>query len=190
MGRKIGILGGTFDPPHIGHLIIANECLTQAALDEIWFMPNNIPPHKQKTDKVTNEARSKMVQLAIHDHPSFKLESIELKREGKSYTINTIKQLLDQYPSYEFYFIIGGDMIEYLPNWYNIDELVEIVRFLGVKRPDYNHQTKYPVQLLNIPEIHISSTQIRERVEKGVSIRYLVPDTVRKFIEENGIYGV
>ncbi|MET3699316.1 nicotinate-nucleotide adenylyltransferase [Bacillus oleivorans] len=189
MEKKIGILGGTFDPPHIGHLIIANECLSQASLDEIWFMPNNVPPHKHKTDHVTNEEREQMVRLAIQDHPQFKLETIELHREGKSYTVDTMRQLVNQNPGLAFYFIIGGDMIEYLPNWYKVDELVQMVQFLGVKRPYYQHQSKYPVQMLDVPEIYLSSTQIRDRIQKGQSIRYLVPDCVKEYIEENGIYG-
>lgn len=189
MVKKVGILGGTFDPPHIGHLIIANECLFQASLDEVWFMPNNVPPHKQKTDTVSNREREDMVRLAILNHSRFKLEPIELQREGTSYTIDTMRLLKEQNPEVEFYFIIGGDMIEYLPKWYKIDELVEMVQFLGVKRPTYKEQTSYPVRLLDIPEINLSSTKIRERIQKRQSIRYLVPDTVREYIEENGIYG-
>ncbi|KMY50874.1 nicotinate-nucleotide adenylyltransferase [Peribacillus loiseleuriae] len=186
--KKVGILGGTFNPPHIAHLIIANEVLDALKLDEIRFMPNYTPPHKIKTDDVPDDDRVAMLKLAIDSHPSFLLETIELERKGTSYTFDTIQVLLDREPNTEFYFIIGADMIEYLPNWHRIDELVELVTFVGVKRPGYEVSTHYPVEIVDIPEMLISSSLIRERVKQRKTIRYLVPDQVWEYMEGNGSY--
>ncbi|WP_141431444.1 nicotinate-nucleotide adenylyltransferase [Bacillus sp. 03113] len=188
--KKVGILGGTFDPPHVGHLIIANEVLHSLSLDEIWFMPNQEPPHKQKTTCITNQNRLDMLDIAISNHPYFKIQTIEMEREGRSYTYDTMKILTERFPKIEFYFIIGADMIEYLPKWYKIQELMELVHFVGVNRPLYNHETKnYSITYVEVPEINISSNNIRDRLKEGQSIRYLVPDSVKSYIEENQLYG-
>lgn len=186
--KKIGILGGTFDPPHIGHLIIANEVLTALELDEVRFMPNHTPPHKQKTDSVSNENRIEMLRLSIEDQCQFALELTEIETLGTSYTYRTIKQLKEKEPDAEYYFIIGADMIEYLPKWYNIDELVKLVHFVGVARPPYKTDSRYPVQLVDAPQIYLSSSYIREKVKAGLSIKFLVVPAVEKFIEENSLY--
>lgn len=188
MNRKIGIFGGTFDPPHVGHLLIANEILCELALDEVWFMPNQEPPHKEKSMNVSNDDRVNMLQLSMKDHPKFRLETIELEREGRSYTFDTMQLLTERYPDKEFYFIIGADMIEYLPNWYKIEELVQLVTFVGVNRPNFNHETDYPIIFVDIPEIGISSSDIRERLKKGKTVRYLLHDSVRKYIKEHKLY--
>ncbi len=185
---KIGILGGTFDPPHLGHLIIANEVLCSLELDEIWFMPNQDPPHKEKSKNISNENRLDMLSLAIEGHPKFKIETCELERAGRSYTYDTMKLLKENYPTYQFYFIIGGDMVEYLPKWYRIDELVQLITFVGVNRPTYSIQSPYPISYVQIPNINISSSLIRNRMKEGITIRYLVPDPVRHYIEENQLY--
>ena len=135
---KIGILGGTFDPPHYGHLLIANEVLSELNLDEIWFMPNQEPPHKQKSESVENSDRLRMLELAIMENPAFKIEKLELERFGPSYTVDTMKILNERFPDHQFFFIIGADMIEYLPKWHKIDELIKLVQFVGVERPTYS----------------------------------------------------
>jgi nicotinate-nucleotide adenylyltransferase len=187
--KKIGIFGGTFDPPHYGHLLMANEVLHALHLSEIWFMPNHIPPHKQHEQVTNSEDRLHMLKLAIADHPHFKIETIELQRGGPSYTYDTMRQLKAIYPNNEFYFIIGADMVEYLPNWYYIDRLVQLVTFVGVKRPGFSLETSYPLIEVEIPEFAVSSSLIRERVKQGKSIRYLVPERVRLYIEEKKLYG-
>lgn len=187
--KKVGILGGTFDPPHYGHLLIANEVLQSLHLDEIWFLPNQEPPHKEKSNEVTNEERLEMIQLAIKDHPQFKLETIELERQGPSFTYDTMKLLKKRDKDIEFYFIIGADMIEYLPNWYKIDELLELVTFVGVNRPTYEKQTPYPILYVEVPDLGISSSFIRKRLKEGKSIQYLLPESVRLYIREKGLYG-
>lgn len=186
--RKIGLLGGTFDPPHLGHLRMAEEVYEQLQLDEVWFVPAGQPPHKNNA-QVNAKDRLAMVKAAINGNEHFSIHTIELEREGKSFTIDTMSELKKQYSDLEFYFIIGADMVEYLPKWYKIDELIELVQFVGVKRPDYQLQTNYPVIMLNIPELNISSTLIRERLIANRSIKYLVPDQVIEVIKERQLYG-
>lgn len=188
MKRRVGILGGTFNPPHIGHLIIANEVLCALDLDEVRFMPNHEPPHKQKAGNVTAEDRLAMVSLAIADHPKFTIEDIELLRKGKSYTYDTMVLLKEREPDTEFYFIIGGDMIEFLPHWYRIEELCKMVHFVGVKRPNYCVDTPYPVQMVDVPEIQLSSSLIRKKIAEHQTVKYLLPDRVISYIKENRLY--
>lgn len=186
---KIGILGGTFDPPHNGHLLIANEVCVALELDEVWLMPNREPPHKKKSEYVKNEDRLKMLELATSDNPAFKVQPIELEREGPSYTFDTMKMINEEYPVHQFFFIIGADMIEYLPKWHKIDELIQLVQFVGVERPNYSHQTDFPVQYVDVPAFDVSSSMIRDRLRTGKTVRYLLPDSVIQYIEEKQLYG-
>jgi nicotinate-nucleotide adenylyltransferase len=116
------------------------------------------------------------------------LELIELERQGPSFTYDTIMLLKENYPHKQFYFIIGADMVEYLPKWHNIDKLLKMITFVGVKRPSYNHQTSYPILYSEVPEMGISSSMIRSRLKVGGTVRYLVPDSIRKYIKENHLY--
>ncbi|NHC39410.1 nicotinate-nucleotide adenylyltransferase [Bacillus sp. MM2020_1] len=186
---KVGILGGTFDPPHNGHLLIANEVLSTLQLDEIWFLPNQEPPHKKKSESISNEDRLQMLELAIGGNDAFRVETMELHRQGPSYTVDTMKMMNNQYPDHQFFFIIGADMIEYLPKWHKIDELIKLVQFVGVERPSYSSQTDYPVLYVNVPALDVSSSMIRDRVKNGKTVRYLLPDSVIQFIEEKHLYG-
>ena len=186
--KKVGILGGTFDPPHYGHLLIANEVHSALQLDEIWFMPNHEPPHKKKPESVMDEDRLKMLKLAIAGNPDFTIQPIELKREGPSYTVDTMKMLKTEYADHQFFFIIGADMIEYLPKWHKIDELVHLVQFVGVERTSYSHQTDYPVLYVDVPAIDVSSSMIRDRLKSEKTVRYLLPDPVIEYIEEKQLY--
>ncbi|WP_062198764.1 nicotinate-nucleotide adenylyltransferase [Massilibacterium senegalense] len=189
--RKIGILGGTFDPPHLGHLIIAEEVREQCKLDEIWFMPNQSPPHKQINPFIQNEHRIEMVKRSIKGHPQFHISLIEFERSDVSYTYDTMIQIKKRYPDDDFYFIIGGDMVEYLPKWHKIDELLQMITFIGAKRPGYDMSCPYPNHVIEVevPQIDISSSMVRERIHQQKSIRYLVMDEVRVYIEENDLYG-
>jgi nicotinate-nucleotide adenylyltransferase len=186
--KKIGILGGTFDPPHIGHLVVGNEVLDALGLDEIRFMPNHMPPHKKKTTSVTDADRLAMLTFAIEGNDFFSIETIEIERKGTSYTYDTMRLLKEREPGCEFYFIIGADMIEYLPKWHKIDELMQLVKFVGVKRPTYSESTDYPVTMVDIPEMFISSSMIREKIKKGRTVKYLLPEKVITYIEENHLY--
>lgn len=187
--KKIGILGGTFNPPHTGHLVIANEVLHALELDQIWFLPNQVPPHKIVESPVSNEDRLAMLELAIMDNPDFRVETAELDRSGPSYTYETMKILKDMYKDYEFFFLIGGDMVEYLPKWHEIDKLLEMVTFVGVSRPSYEDKSVYDILYVSTPQMDISSSMIRERTRAGKSSRYLLPESVRLYIEEHGLYG-
>ncbi|MBU8905611.1 nicotinate-nucleotide adenylyltransferase [Desertibacillus haloalkaliphilus] len=188
---RVGILGGTFDPPHYGHLIIAEEARVACQLDEVWFMPSHIPPHKKRADLSSNEDRVEMVRLAISDHDSFHITKIELEREGPSYTVDTMKQLTNMYPTYHFHFIIGGDMIDYLPKWHGIEELLELVTFIGLKRPGYPSHSPYQEKIIEIgaPQLEISSSEIRKRTATERNTRYMLPDVVRAYVKERDLYG-
>ncbi|WP_010094129.1 nicotinate-nucleotide adenylyltransferase [Ornithinibacillus scapharcae] len=184
---RIGLLGGTFDPPHIGHLIIAQEVCQALKLDKVWFIPTYEPPHKN-TVKVDATKRVELLKLAIKDNLSFAINTIEIDRAGKSYTIDTINILKEMYPETDFYFIIGADMVEYLPNWYKINELIDFIQFVGVKRPGYKLVSNYPIVEVDVPMVDVSSTIIRERIQRNESIQYLVPDCVHTYIKERGLY--
>lgn len=194
--KKIGILGGTFDPIHIGHLVAADQALFFAGLDEIWFMPAPNPPHKMDTEITTINHRLEMVKRVVEIDRRYKLCTIELDRLGPSYTLDTIKELKIKYSDYEFFFIIGGDMIKYLPKWYGIEELITIVSFIGLDRPGYDYQATSSrdknileqVKLIPMPQLDISSSQIREWVKAGRVIRYFVPISVERYIRENRLY--
>lgn len=187
--KKVGILGGTFNPPHIGHLIMANEAYHALQLDEVRFMPNAIAPHKQIEDDPTTDERRNMVEIAIAPYPHFKLETIELDRGGVSYTYDTMVKLCEKEPDNEFYFIIGGDMIDSLHTWYNIDRLVQLVRFIGLKRPGTLSKTKYDIRMVEAPQIDISSSLIRKRLKTGETLKFLIPDEVEAYIRKEGLYG-
>ncbi|MGM0874342.1 MAG: nicotinate-nucleotide adenylyltransferase [Bacillota bacterium] len=189
MSKKIGILGGTFDPPHFGHLLIASEVLHSMQLSEIWFIPNQIPPHKQSDHFTDSKHRLNMLKLAIKDHQQFKIETIELERNGPSYTYDTLCLLREQFPDNSFYFIIGADMIEYLPKWYKIDEVIDLVTFVGVKRSGYETKTKYRVIEVEIPLFDVSSTMLRNRLNANENTAYLLPEDVKRYIEGNHLYG-
>lgn len=193
---KVGIMGGTFDPIHIGHLVAAQCACEQAGLDEVWFMPTNVPPHKAHAPYASAEERFKMVSLAVESHPYFRPLDIELRKGGISYSIDTVKLLRQEHPGIHFSYIIGADMVQYLPKWYKINELVRLISFIGLKRPGYildvedlPEDVQRSLILADMPLIELSSTQIRSRIAKGRSIRYLVPDRVYEYIEENGVYG-
>lgn len=188
MRKKVGILGGTFDPPHYGHLIIANEVLEQLQLDEIQFMPNQEPPHKNRKSGTSNEDRLAMLELCTSGHSRFAIEKIEMERPGKSFTFDTMKLLTEKHPETDYFFIIGADMIEYLPKWHRIDELVEMIQFVGVNRPHHQTGTEYRLQHVAVPQIEISSTLIREKIAEGKSAKYLLPENALAYIKEHQLY--
>ncbi|WP_110111411.1 nicotinate-nucleotide adenylyltransferase [Bacillus sp. CGMCC 1.16541] len=186
--KRIGILGGTFNPPHLGHLIIANEVFEQLKLDECWFMPSYTPPHKEVSNEIDPEHRLHMLKLAIQNHEHFSVQDIEFQRKGTSYTFDTMKAVKELYPDVHFYFIVGGDMVEYLPKWYKIEELVHLVTFVGVKRPGYELKSSYPLEFVEVIQVDISSSLIRQRVKSKRSIQYLVPNDIKQYVEENKLY--
>ncbi|KRN29732.1 nicotinate-nucleotide adenylyltransferase (Deamido-NAD(+) pyrophosphorylase) [Lactobacillus selangorensis] len=186
--KQVGILGGTFNPPHLGHLIMAEQVGTQLGLDQVLFMPDSTPPHVDKKHPIAAKDRVAMVERAIMGNPLFGIELCEVKRGGISYTFDTMKYLKQQHPDTDYYFIIGGDMVAYLPKWHKIDELVKLVHFVGVKRRGYTPHSAYPVTWVDAPLIDISSTEIRRKLKQGCSVRYLVPEAVLDYIEEAKLY--
>lgn len=186
--KKVGILGGTFNPPHVGHLIIADQVCKQLDLDKLYFMPSANPPHRDGKKAIDATYRLEMVETAIKDNPCFDIERSEVERGGKSFTYDTMVQLIEQNPDTDYYFIIGGDMVEYLPKWYKIDKLINLVQFVGVNRPGYTTTTKYPIICVDVPLIAISSTMLREKLKMNGSVRYLIPDQTVKYIHEKGLY--
>lgn len=188
-------MGGTFDPIHIGHLVAAERARLGAGLEEVWFMPANVPPHKKNAPKASSEQRWDMVCLAVQGNPYFRPIDIEICKGGVSYSINTVELLQQQHPDVYFSYIIGADMVQYLPKWHRIDELAKQIDFIGLGRPGYELRlAQLPphirgrVKQVTMPLIGISSTAIREeRLNKG-SIRYWVPNSVQAYIEENHLY--
>ncbi len=192
MRRQIGIMGGTFDPIHCGHLLAAEQAREQAELDEVWFLPAHIPPHKQHEQITAAHHRLRMVELATADHPAFRVSRLELDRSGPSYTIDTMRQLIGTYPDAQFFFIVGGDMVNSLPQWHRFSELVQLVRFIGLYRPGstFDRQSlAASVTFVEMPLWDVSSSLIRQKVRAGRSIRYLVPQAVERYIKENRLYG-
>lgn len=186
--KRIGLMGGTFNPLHNGHLIVAEQVLSQLGLDKIVFLPDNLPPHVDKKEAISAKDRVTMVRLGIADNENFELNTLEVDRGGVSYTYDTIKELQARHPEADYYFIVGGDMVEYLPKWNKIEQLVKMVKFVGVKRTGAKTHSQYPILWVDVPTIDISSTLIRNKIKQGCSIRYLVPDAVAEYLKEEGLY--
>jgi nicotinate-nucleotide adenylyltransferase len=191
--KRIAILGGTFDPIHYAHLRMAEVVKDEGSLDEVWFMPAKVPPHKQDKEISMGEDRIAMLRLAIDSIPYFKLSLIEFEREGPSYTVDTVRELTNRYPHNTFFFIIGADMVEYLPHWHQIKELMKLVTFIAVDRPGWNLKNLTPeiaeeVVMVDMLPSYTSSTRIRKRKKERKSIRFLVPEEVYRYIEEKRLY--
>lgn len=194
--KKIGIMGGTFDPIHVGHLMIAEAVWDEYDLEKVIFIPSANPPHKH--DVMTSaKHRFNMTLLATCSNPHFEVSTIEMDRVGPSYTIDTIKALKKMYgDDTDFYFIIGADCIHELPTWHKIDELLKICKFIATKRPSYEFDlsiiekefSDYNIQLLETPELEISSTDIRQRIKKGYSIQYITTEQVQQYIRKEELY--
>ena len=199
-GKSLGILGGTFDPIHMGHLRMAEHVFQRMELESIVFIPAYVPPHKLGQDFAPAQDRYAMTELAVADNPHFTVSDMELKRTGVSYTIDTIRQLHAQYEDRELNFIIGADSVAQLHTWHNIEEMLELTRFVAVWRPGYEgamedmvrhlgEQAKERVLLLDTPVYDISSTEIRTRIRQGLGLAGLVPPAVERYIYEHGLYG-
>lgn len=193
--RKVGIMGGTFDPIHIGHLIAASSAMEAASLDEVWFIPTATPPLKPNAPIASEEQRLAMVELAIADVPSFRCSSIEMKRGGTSYSYDTIIELMEQNPDISFSYIIGSDRIHDLPSWYRAEELKQMITFVGLNRPSdplqldkLNADWQQRVIIASMPLIDISSTMLRARAKQGRTLQFFVPKAVEQYVKEHGIY--
>ena len=198
---KIGIMGGTFDPIHIGHLLLGQFAYEDFGLDEIWFLPNGNPPHKQTEEgKKALHNRIEMVRLAIQEKPYFKICMHEAKETEHSYTYRTMQELNDLYPEHKFYFILGADSLFEIETWKYFREIFPTCTILAAMRDDKNveamlKQMSYLkerygacIELLRAPLLEISSTSIRNRAFRSLSVYYLVPDAVAKYIQDNHLY--
>ena len=186
--KQIGILGGNFNPVHNAHLVVADQVRQQLGLDQVLLMPEYEPPHVDKKETIDEQHRLKMLELAIEGIEGLGIETIELERKGISYTYDTMKLLTEQHPDTDYYFIIGADMVDYLPKWYRIDELVELVQFVGVQRPHYKAGTSYPVIWVDVPLMDISSSMVRDFLAQGRTPNFLLPQPVLDYIEKEGLY--
>ena len=196
----IGVLGGTFDPIHIGHLTIAEAVRSRLNLAEILFVPAGVPWLKTDRPISAVEHRVEMVRLAIADKPYFKLSEVDVKRAGPSYTVDTIADLQGQTGSEdELFLILGWDSLVELPEWHEPSRLITMCRLVVVPRPGYPRPKLKSLEasipgisqraiLMDGPEIDISALNIRERVAKGLSVHHLVPEPVNRYIKEHGLY--
>ena len=186
--KQVGILGGNFNPVHNAHLIVADQVRQQLGLDQVLLMPEYQPPHVDKKETIPEHHRLKMLELAIDGIEGLAIETIELERKGISYTYDTMKILTEQHPDTDYYFIIGADMVDYLPKWYRIDDLVDMVQFVGVQRPRDKAGTSYPVIWVDVPLMDISSSMVRDFIAQGRTPNFLLPKPVLDYIEKEGLY--
>ena len=199
---RIGIFGGSFDPIHYGHLILAENCREQARLDQVWFIPTAISPHKREGAALTDRQRTELIKLAVGGHESFIVSDLELQRGGVSYTVDTLTEIHDQYPDDDLFILIGSDSLHQLETWREPARICELAIPLVVGRPGakpvdldvlVNFVDKQRLQeikryQIGSPLIEISSTDMRARVSEGRSIRYLTPRAVEKYIETQKLY--
>lgn len=187
---RIGILGGTFNPIHIGHLILAEEALDKLSLDKVMFIPTFIPPHKTSDALVDANHRHRMIELAIKDNPSFEVSDVELRRKGKSYSIDTLKQVKKIYGKLaKLFFITGSDSLGELCSWKDINDIFRLSQFVVANRPGYPlKELPKECELVLVTPIEVSSSEIRKRIKDSLSIRYLVTDSVRNYIVKKGLY--
>ncbi|MDT0213838.1 nicotinate-nucleotide adenylyltransferase [Rothia sp. ARF10] len=191
--RRLGVMGGTFDPIHHGHLVAASEVQSLFGLDEVIFVPTGQP--WQKADKVVSEAEHRylMTVVATASNPHFLVSRVDVDREGPTYTIDTLRDLRAQHPEDELFFITGADALAQILSWKDIDELWELAHFIGVTRPGYElSESGLPqdrVTLQEVPAMAISSTDCRDRVADGEPVWYLVPDGVVQYINKHHLYA-
>ena len=199
MPTRIGLFGGTFDPPHLGHLILASEAQSQLKLNRLLWILTPEPPHKQDQFITSVEHRLAMVKLAIADNPSFELSRIELDRPGPHYTLDTVKIIAEQNPDADIIPIIGGDSLHDLPKWHEPQKLVYACHWIGVmRRPSeetnleaLEHELpgiSSKVHYVDAPLLEIASREIRSRIAKGRSVRYYLPGSVYQYIEQHNLY--
>ena len=195
--KKVGIMGGTFDPIHYGHLVTAETARVEFALDEVVFVPSGRPPHKRGHAIGDGEHRCAMTQLAIASNPYFRLSRVELEREGFSFALDTVNYFLEQYDhDVDLRFITGADAIREILHWYKVEELMEKCRFLAASRPGYAldveallpEKWRDRVAVLPVPSLAISSSYIRQAVQNGKSVKYLLPEAVETYLHHHRLY--
>jgi nicotinate-nucleotide adenylyltransferase len=195
--RRIGILGGTFDPPHIGHMVLADCAITSLALDDLLFVPAADPPHKLAT-RVSIEHRLPMLERALTLDPRFHLSRADIDRPGPHYTVDMVRIIQAQYPDAELYFCMGSDSLRDLTTWHQPAALIEQVRLAVMRRPEADvplniHAATLPrlearAVIIDAPRLEVSSSEIVERLRQGKTVRFLVPQPVLDYIESNQVY--
>ena len=196
--QRLGIMGGTFDPIHYGHLLMAEEARQAFVLDHIVFVPNGRPAHKKAYAVSSPEDRYAMTLLATASNPHFQCSRMEIERPGPSYTIDTLRAFRAAYPDLDaLYFITGADAVLEILSWHEYGRLIEECRFIAVTRPGFDLKQMRDVvsaefldriSFLPIPALEISSTDIRRRVREGRSVKYLTPEVVEDYVRQNGLY--
>lgn len=186
---KIGILGGTFNPIHNGHLILAGECLKKLGLEKVIFIPTSLAPHKDNSDVIPATDRLTMIKIALAANFNFTVSDIEITRGGNSYTIDTIRELKTRYPEDELYFIAGSDLLKYLDDWKDLEEIIKMVKFIVATRPDYPLESiPAYIQTLAIDAADISGYRIRQLIKEGKAFQDLLPPAVFEYISKKGLY--
>jgi nicotinate-nucleotide adenylyltransferase len=190
--RRIGVMGGTFDPIHHGHLVAASEVQAQFELDEVIFVPAGQPWQKSELNVSPAEDRYLMTVIATASNPRFSVSRVDIDRHGPTYTADTLSDLADRFPDAELFFITGADALSQIVSWKRIDELFDRAHLIGVTRPgfrlDGHHLPEGAVSLVEVPAMAISSTTCRDRVCAGLPVWYLVPDGVVQYISKRGLY--
>ncbi len=196
---RLGVMGGTFDPIHIGHLAIAEEARVRLALDEVLFVPARVSPLKLGNTCATGEDRFRMVELAIADNPCFRASRLELDRQGPSFTVDTLDALHETYGHVQPYFVLGMDSLETLVHWRRPEDIIRLARLVVVTRPGFEADwealeraipgLRGATDVIDTVRLDISSTELRERVRQGMPIRYLVPAPVEVYIREHRLYA-
>lgn len=198
--KKIGLMGGTFNPIHVGHLILAQRAMEEMSLDEIWLIPTGCSYMKRNLNVLSGEERLAMVSLAIADHPKMKCLDIEVKREGNTYSYETLEELREIYPDYVFHFIFGADCLFTIENWKFPERIFKNCKVIAAvrngaslkemeqKKNELTEKFHAQISLLPFPNLEISSTDIRERIRLGKSVKYLLPDAVIDYICEKHLY--
>ncbi|HEU0087488.1 MAG TPA: nicotinate-nucleotide adenylyltransferase [Pseudonocardiaceae bacterium] len=191
-GRRLGVMGGTFDPIHHGHLVAASEVQARFGLDEVIFVPSGIPWQKVERAVSPAEDRYLMTVIATASNPRFSTSRVDLERRGPTFTVDTLADLHTQFPDHEMYFITGADALAQILSWKQVDELLDLAHLIGVTRPgfrlDDNHLPEGTVSLIEVPAMAISSTDCRQRIAHGLPIWYLVPDGVVQYISKRHLY--
>ena len=192
--KRLGIMGGVFDPIHCGHLFAAEEARVEFKLDEVIFVPCRQPAHKRGNDISDPEDRYLMTVLATSNNQFFEVSKVELNRPGPSYSIDTVKKFLKKYHhGVKIFFITGADAFLEVDSWYKSEELIKLCQFVAATRPGYDlnkldKKFKKIIKIIEIPALAISSTDIRRRVRGGKSIKYLLPQEVEEYIYKKGLY--
>ncbi|HVW02637.1 MAG TPA: nicotinate-nucleotide adenylyltransferase [Planctomycetaceae bacterium] len=197
---RLGILGGTFDPVHYGHLLLAERCREECRLDQVWFVPAGVPPHKQAQQLTPGVQRAEMLEFAVAGIPEFKVSRCEIQRSGPSYTVETLRELRHVRPGDELFFLVGADSLIELPTWREPREIAELASLIVVRRgsqpapeleslvPHLGTEAVSRIQHVEMPAIGLASRDIRARVSAGRSIRFTTPRAVEQYIAEHGLY--